>query len=93
MAESQYSWEVPEGAKSSYDRWIDGEGISVVKILFVEDIRKDHIEKYQPSLDRKKGGSQIECADEEQIIRDWSNEAMVKGGVPSQMAKQYEKKQ
>ena len=92
MAESQKILEVSEGAKSSHNHWVDGEGISVIKTLFVEDIRKDHIEKYQPSLDRKKGSSQSEYAAKEQIVRDCFNEALAKRGVQSQMAKQYEKK-
>lgn len=48
--------------------------------------------KYKPSLDRKKGGSQIEYADEEPIVRDWFHAALAKRGVQSQMTKHYEKK-
>lgn len=47
--------------------------------------------KYQPSLDRKKGGSQIEYADEELIVRQWFQEALAARGVESQMAKHYQK--
>jgi hypothetical protein len=49
--------------------------------------------QHQPSLDRKKGGSQIEYADEEPIVREWFNEALARRGVQNQMAKHYEKKQ
>ena len=48
--------------------------------------------RYQPSVDRKKGGSQIEYADEEPIVRQWFSKALAKRGVQSQMAKHYEKK-
>src|SRR5262245_10713291 len=47
--------------------------------------------RYQPAVDRKKGGSQIEYADEERIVRQWFQEALAKRGVESQMAKHYEK--
>ena len=39
--------------------------------------------QYQPSLDRKKGGSQIEYADEEPIVREWFHEALAKRGAQS----------
>ena len=48
--------------------------------------------QYQPSLDRKKGGSQIEYADKEPIVREWFNEVLARRSVQSQMAKHYEKK-
>ena len=48
--------------------------------------------QYQPSLDRKKGGSQFEYADEEPNVREWFNEVLAKRGAQSQMAKHYEKK-
>lgn len=203
MAESQPSAEVPDGAKSSYDHWVESEGVPVIKTFFVEDIRKVQLDwwerkggngaflqmegagqinncyiceippgkslnvqrqlfeemiyvikgrgattvwndedrnqtfewqagalfspplntrhqlfngsgdwparylalrafgskkyqgvggKYQPSVDRKKGGSQIEYADEEPIVREWFNEGLAKSGVQSQMAKHYEQK-
>jgi quercetin dioxygenase-like cupin family protein len=47
--------------------------------------------RHQPSVDRKKGGSQIEYADEEMIVRQWFDEALAKRGVESQMAKHYAK--
>ena len=48
--------------------------------------------QYQPSLDRKKGGSQIQDADEEPIVREWFHEALAKCGAHTQMVKQCEKK-
>jgi hypothetical protein len=48
--------------------------------------------KYQPSLDREKGRSQLEYADEVPIVRDWFHEASATRGANSQMAKHYEKK-
>jgi len=46
---------------------------------------------YQGAVDRKKGGSQIEYADEEPVVRQWFEEALARRGVKSQMAKHYEK--
>ena len=47
--------------------------------------------RYQPALDRKKGGSQIEYADEQPIVRQWFQDALAQRGVESQMAKHYAK--
>jgi quercetin dioxygenase-like cupin family protein len=47
--------------------------------------------KYQPSLDRKRGGSQIEYADEDLIVRQWFQEGLAQRGGESQMAKHYPK--
>jgi len=47
----QQSEEIVEGAKSSYDRWVEREGIPVIKSFFVEDIRKVPLEPW----DRKGG--------------------------------------
>ena len=40
--EQQESNEVPEGVKSSYDKWVESEGIPVIRTFFIEDIRKVH---------------------------------------------------
>lgn len=39
MTESQQPSEVPAGAKSCYDRWVESEGIPVINTFFVEDSR------------------------------------------------------
>ena len=55
----------------------------MIKTFFVKDNRN-------VELDRKKGGSPIESAEEEPIVRDWFHEALAKRGGQGQMAKQYE---
>ena len=185
MTETQQPSAVPEGAKSSYDRWVEGESMAVNRTFFVGDIgnveldgwkpkggkgtflhkegagpvnnfyiceippgkrfkvqrqlfketicgisgraattvwnpgdRKQTFEwptgslfslfwnmchqlfngsgsekyqgvgkKYQPSLDNKKGGSQIEYTDEGRIVREWFHEASANRGMQGQMAK------
>jgi len=47
--------------------------------------------RYQPSLDRKKGGSQTEYADEEPIMRKWFYKTSTKRGLQRQISKHYEK--
>ena len=47
--------------------------------------------KYQGTVDRKKGGAQIEYQDEEAIVRQWFQEALTRRGIESQMAKHYER--
>jgi len=75
-AQMQQSVKTPEGAKSSYDKWAEAEGVG---------------NNYQPSVDRKKGGSQIEYADEDLLVRPWFHEALARRGVQNKMAKHYEK--
>jgi len=47
---------------------------------------------YKPSVDRKKGGSQIEYEDEDSLVRRWFEEALARRGVASQMSRFYERK-
>ncbi len=41
-----------DGNKSSYEKWVEGEGIPVIKTFFVEDIRDVKLEWWQ-----RKGGN------------------------------------
>ena len=51
QAQFQEVTETPEGAKSSYDKWVESEGIPVIKTFFVEDVRTVHLEPWN-----RKGG-------------------------------------
>ena len=44
--------ETPEGAQSSYDKWVEAEGIPIIKTFFVEDIRRIPLEPWE-----RKGGN------------------------------------
>jgi len=52
MAESQPFREVPEAAKSSYDRSFESQGVPVIKTFFVEDIREVQLDWW-----KSKGGN------------------------------------
>jgi quercetin dioxygenase-like cupin family protein len=47
--------------------------------------------KYQGTVDRKKGGAQIEYQDEDPGVRQWFAEALAQRGIESQMSKHYQK--
>ncbi|MBI4526010.1 MAG: cupin domain-containing protein [Deltaproteobacteria bacterium] len=48
--------------------------------------------QYKGTVDRKKGGDQIEYADEDPIVRQLFEEALGKRGIQSQMQRHYEKR-
>ncbi|MGH7816133.1 MAG: cupin domain-containing protein, partial [Candidatus Binatia bacterium] len=54
MAKPQFQEtdETPQGAKSSYDKWVEGEGIPVIKTFFIENIRTVKLEAWE-----RKGGN------------------------------------
>jgi hypothetical protein len=74
-----------EGKKTSYERWLESEGVPVVKAFFIEDIRT-------VSVDRREGGDQIEYRDEEPIVRQMFEEGLTRQGIKSEMKKHYPNK-